>query len=207
MPNNKRRNQPWLQSLPPPSRLRLLASLALEFLLSGLAGAALAVFQGKMPLPPLVAAGGGLASGLLAGLTAYCLWISRQRAKRPLSMALRNHLGRAWAALVLTLLWYLFGGLLAAFLLDSFFGWEHLPLALAILVGLHLVPLGEAFHKPWFLLWGALVILLGILLRIGFPAAPQTRAQVLGVWVTLLLWTLALDQFRTLHQTDLTSNP
>jgi hypothetical protein len=200
MTHQTRTKPSWLQELPLPIRLRLLALLALELLFSGLGGAALAVIMGQFPLSPFLTAGFGLVGVLLLGLAGYFLWYSSRVPGSPLSQYARKQLGRAWAALALVLLWYIFGGLMMAFLLDNFFGWDHLPLGLAVLAGFHLVPVADAFQKPHLLLWGLLMILLAVVLIIGLPNDPAGRAQILGIWLNILFWTLALDQLRNLHQ-------
>ncbi len=171
-------------------------ALALLLTLSGTGGALLWVFGNPVepPVAMLIVMGGtGLSLLVLGG---FFFWRSGQFPEQPVPRAMRKLRGKMFAAIGLALIWYLIGGLLGVFLMDNFVGWEHLPIVLSILIGLGLLPLGDAFHRPILFLWAFLIILMAALLLIAVPAWHTFRAQVQGAWITLVLWTLALDQYR-----------
>jgi hypothetical protein len=190
----------WLQRLPKPYRFRLIAVLIIELLLSGAAGTILAVKKGELSLPIMGRAAFSLIGGTQLALAVYFFIQSFSVPKQPLHPDLQNQHGKAWAALILGVLWYGFGGLFIAFLLQNFFGWDHLPMGFAILAAGQLIPLGDAFNKPFFILSSGGILLLSILILIVLGEEPILRAQLLGIWVNILLWKISLDQLRRLNQ-------
>lgn len=179
--------------------------LALALTLSGTGGALLWIYGNpdQLPIAMMVVMGG--TSFLLLALCGFFFWRSGQIQGRPIPRAMRDLRGKMIAAIGLLLFWYLVGGLLGVFLLDNFIGWDHLPIILSVLIGLGLVPLGDAFHRPMFFLWGFLIVTMAVLLLITAPGWHAFRAQVQGAWIMLVLWTLTLDQFKWL-QNQVTEN-
>ena len=136
---------------------------------------------------------------LLLALGGYFFFYASRYPEQPIPQAARIVRGKMVAAIGLLAIWYLLGGVLGAFLLDQFLGWEHLPIVISVLLGLGLVPLGDAFRRPIFFLWAFLIVMMAALLLIAAPDWHVFRAQVQGAWITLVLWTLALDQYRLNH--------
>jgi hypothetical protein len=190
----------WLKRLPKPYRFRLIAVMIIELLLAGAAGILLAVKKGGLSLPPIGLAAFSLIGGTQLVLAAYFFIQSFSGPKPPLHPDLQNQHGKAWAALILCVLWYGFGGLFIAFLLRNFFGWDHLPMGFAILAAGQLIPLGDAFRKPIFILASGGILLLSILILITLDQETVLRAQFLGIWINILLWKISLDQLRFLNQ-------
>jgi hypothetical protein len=196
----------WQVEMPLRARLKMISVLAVMLAVSGAGGIFLWVRGNPDRIPVTLMIVLGATGLLLLVLGGFFFWYSNRYPEWPLPRAMRALRGKMVAAVGLLVIWYLLGGLMGVFLMDNFIGWSQLPIVLSVLIGLGLVPLGDAFRKPMLFLWAFLIVLMAVLLLIAMPNWQAFCAQVQGAWITLVLWTLTLDQYRLIHK-QITDTP
>lgn len=196
----------WRVEMPLRVRLKMTSLLAILLTISGAGGICLWIRGNPGQLPAALMIMMGMTGLLLLALGVFFILYSNQYSAQPMPRAMRTLRGKMVAAAGLLVIWYFLGGMMGIFLMDNIFGWDHLSIVLSILIGLGLIPLGDAFREPILFLWVFLIIAMAVLLLIAVPDWLTFRSQVQGAWITLILWTLALDQYRSIHK-QFTENP